>query len=159
MARGHGRSGQLLPIDPLARPVVCSPEHIRPRDRRHPVRLEPWSTAPDERAANEVLVADADGLRAVHLPVPAEEFASPRPRFDVVVGPVDGQGDRVDVVVSAHTPVRDFLLQADRLGPPAAADRKRRTLLPGERTRVRVGGCGPVDVQDVRAALFSVDVV
>jgi beta-mannosidase len=75
------------------------------------------------------------------------------------VEPVPGESDRVDVVVSAHTLVRDLLLQADRLGPRAAADQGLKTLLPGERTRIKVSGCGSVDVEDVRAALFSVDVM
>jgi beta-mannosidase len=62
-------------------------------------------------------------------------------------------------VVSAHTLVRDLLLQADRLGPAAVCDRGRQTLLPGERTRIRVRGCGTVTADDARAALFCVDPV
>jgi beta-mannosidase len=62
-------------------------------------------------------------------------------------------------VVSAHTLVRDLLLQPDRLGAAAACDRGPQTLLPGERTRIRVRGCGPVTADDVRAALFCVDPV
>ncbi|CAM5509968.1 beta-mannosidase [Streptomyces badius] len=60
-------------------------------------------------------------------------------------------------MVNAHTLVRDLLLQADRLGPDARADRGLTTLLPGERTRIRVDGCGSVTVDDVRAALFCAD--
>jgi beta-mannosidase len=62
-------------------------------------------------------------------------------------------------VVSAQTLVRDLLLQPDRLGPAAVCDRGRQTLLPGERTRIRVEGCGPVTVDAVKAALFCVDIV
>ncbi|MET9801788.1 glycoside hydrolase family 2 protein [Streptomyces sp. NPDC006368] len=119
----------------------------------------PEDLTPAERSAKEFLVADADGLRALHFPVPDKAFAYPRPRFDVAVEPVAGQGDRVDVVVTAQTLVRDLLLQADRLGPRAGADRGLQTLLPGERTRIRVSDCGPVDAEAVRSALFSVDVV
>jgi beta-mannosidase len=137
---------------------------------RSVVRLAvPEVLAPAERSAKEFLVADADadtgvdsgsgGLRALHFPVPDKDFAYPAPRYDIALEPVPGRRDRVDVVVSARTLVRDLLLQADRLGPAAACDGGPRTLLPGERTRFRVTGCGPVDPQDVRAALFCVDVV
>ncbi|MFG3497704.1 glycoside hydrolase family 2 protein [Streptomyces sp. NPDC047928] len=147
---------------------------------RSVVRLPvPPRLVPDERSGKEFLVADADadagaaggvdaggsagsgadGLRALHFPVPDRDFAHPRPKFGVTVERVAGREDTVDVVVTAQTLVRELLLQADRLGPRAAADQGLRTLLPGERTRIRVGGCGPVDVEDVRAALFCVDVV
>ncbi|MEU3413465.1 glycoside hydrolase family 2 protein [Streptomyces sp. NPDC006658] len=131
----------------------------------------PEHLVPDPRTASEFLVADAEepagpsgadggtGLRAVHFPVPDKDFAYPRPRYDVTLEPVSGQGDRVDVVVSAQTLVRDLLLQPDRLGPAAVCDRGRQTLLPGERTRIRVEGCGPVTADAVRAALFCVDIV
>ncbi|MDO0929360.1 glycoside hydrolase family 2 protein [Streptomyces sp. TG1A-8] len=126
---------------------------------RSVVRLPvPRDLAPDGRSAKEFLVADADGLRALHFPVPDKDFAYPRPAYDVGLEPVTGQGDRVDVVVSARTLVRDLLLQADRLGPAAVCDHGPQTLLPGERARIRVAGCGPVGVQDVRAALYCVDV-
>jgi beta-mannosidase len=127
---------------------------------RSVVRLPvPPVLAPAERSAKEFLVADADGLRALHFPALDKDFAYPRPRYDVAVEPVPGESDRVDVVVSAHTLVRDLFLQADRLGPRATADQGLKTLLPGERTRIKVSGCGSVDVEDVRAALFSVDVM
>ncbi|MER6803136.1 MULTISPECIES: glycoside hydrolase family 2 protein [Streptomyces] len=119
----------------------------------------PEELVPDARSAKEFLVADADGLRALHFPVPDKDFAYPRPRFDVTLEPVSGQGDRVDVVVSARTLVRDLLLQPDRLGQAVACDRGRQTLLPGERTRIRVHGCGTVTADDVRAALFCVEPV
>ncbi|MFF9240478.1 glycoside hydrolase family 2 protein [Streptomyces sp. NPDC014801] len=133
----------------------------------------PAAVTPDERSAKEFLVADAwesprphddegretaEALRALHFPVPDKEFAHPRPAYDVTVEPVPGQGDRVDVVVSARTLVRDLLLQPDRLGPAAVCDSGRRTLLPGERTRIRVSGCGSVTADAAKAALFCVDV-
>ncbi|MFV0127292.1 glycoside hydrolase family 2 protein [Streptomyces sp. HMX112] len=125
---------------------------------RSVVRLPvPAGLAPAERSPKEFLVADADGLRAVHLAVTDKEFAGPEPVYDVRLEPVPGRSDRVDVVVTAQTLVRDLLLQADRLGPEASADRGLRTLLPGEETRIRVSGCGAVDAAAVRAALFSVD--
>ena len=125
----------------------------------------PEKLLPDPRSAREFLVADAtapgedDGLRALHFPVPDKDFAYPRPRYDVTLEPVPGQGDRVDVVVSAHTLVRDLLLQPDRLGPAAACDRGPLTLLPGERARIRVRGCDTVTADAVTAALFCVEPV
>ncbi|MFI0084826.1 glycoside hydrolase family 2 protein [Streptomyces bobili] len=137
---------------------------------RSVVRLPvPHDLLPDGPSAKEFLVADihggadvhvgagADGLRAVHFPVADKDFAYPRPVYDVAVEPVTGQRDRVDVVVSARTLVRDLLLQTDRLGPAAVGDRGLLTLLPGEQVRIRVTGCATVDVEDVRAALYCVD--
>ncbi|MER7700423.1 glycoside hydrolase family 2 protein [Streptomyces sp. NPDC096095] len=125
---------------------------------RSVLRLEvDGGLAPAAHSPKEFLVADADGLRAVYFPVADKEFDYPRPRFDVRVEPAPGPGDRVDVVVTAQTLVRDLLLQADRLGPDARADRGLLTLLPGERARIRVSDCARADVDSVRAALFSVE--
>ncbi|MFF3389839.1 glycoside hydrolase family 2 protein [Streptomyces sp. NPDC002669] len=112
---------------------------------------------PRADTAEEFLVADADGLRALHFPVPDKDFSYVRPAFDIALEPVEGDGGKVDVVVNAHTLVRDLLLQADRLGPGARADRGLTTLLAGEQTRIRLDGCGGVTEDDVRAALFCVD--
>lgn len=117
----------------------------------------PAELVPAERTTKEFLVADADGLRATHFPVPDKEFAYARPAFDVAVEPVAGDSGKVDVVVNAHTLVRDLLLQADRFGPHATADRGLTTLLAGEQVRIRVDGCGRITTDDVRAALFCAD--
>ncbi|MFD8569039.1 glycoside hydrolase family 2 protein [Streptomyces sp. NPDC059639] len=125
---------------------------------REVVRLPvPPEAVPVDGSAKEYLVADADELRAVHFPVRDREFAYPRPRFDVAVERVDGSGDTLDVVVSAHTLVRDLLLQADRLSPHAHADRGLLTLLPGERTRIRLHGAPDAGTDAIRAALFCVE--
>ncbi|MEU0274799.1 glycoside hydrolase family 2 protein [Streptomyces sp. NPDC006307] len=118
----------------------------------------PEKLSPAPGSSQEFLVADADGLRALHFPVPDKEFAYPRARYDVRTEPVPGQSGAVDIVVTAHTLVRDLLLQADRLAPGAVADSGLLTLLPGEEARIRVTGCdGGVEAAAVRAALFSVD--
>ncbi|MBX9422389.1 glycoside hydrolase family 2 protein [Streptomyces lateritius] len=122
----------------------------------------PAGLVPASGSAKEFLVADADGLRAVHFPVPDKEFAYPAPEYDVRVEPVTG-GDAVAVVVTARTLVRDLLLQPDRLSPEARADRGLLTLLPGEEARITVTGW-PGAAADtaaaaetaVRNALFSV---
>lgn len=117
----------------------------------------PRDLAPAADSAKEFLVADADGLRSVFFAVPDRDFAYPRPRYEVAVAAVEGQGDKVDVVVTAQTLVRDLLLQADRLGPHVGADRGLVTLLPGERVRIRVSGRTDLDAAEARAALFCVD--
>ncbi|KES07830.1 beta-mannosidase [Streptomyces toyocaensis] len=132
----------------------------------------PGGLAPDARSAEEYLVADAwgsprpsgagsgGGLRAVHFPLADKDFAYPAPQYDVVVetpvGGGSGEGS-VEVVVTAHTLVRDLLLQADRLGPDAVCDSGLRTLLPGERARLRVRGAAETGANAVRAALFCVE--
>ncbi|MPY55921.1 glycoside hydrolase family 2 protein [Streptomyces spongiae] len=105
----------------------------------------------------EFLVADVDGLRALHFPVPDREFPYPRPEFDVGVEPVTGEVSTVDVVVTAHTLVRDLLLQPDRLAPDAVADTGLITLLAGERARIRVHGWPEPDAGQARSAFFCVE--
>ncbi|MER7170627.1 glycoside hydrolase family 2 protein [Streptomyces mesophilus] len=117
----------------------------------------PAEVQPAAGSAKEYLVADAEELRAVHLPVRDKEFDYPAPRFDIAVETVGGDPDTLDVVVSAQTLVRDLLLQADRLAPRATADRGLLTLLPGERTRIRVRGAAGVGANAIRAALFCVE--
>ncbi|AXK33569.1 glycoside hydrolase family 2 protein [Streptomyces armeniacus] len=133
----------------------------------------PAELVPDAGSGKEYLVADADadadagdaerGLRALHFPVRDREFAYPAPRFDVELA---RRGDAVEVTVTARTLLRDLLLQADRLGPEATADRGLLTLLPGERATIAVRGWDPGDAPDtdgapaveaVRAALFAVE--
>ncbi|MFF4174039.1 glycoside hydrolase family 2 protein [Streptomyces sp. NPDC001744] len=115
----------------------------------------PASLLPGPGSAKEFLVADADGRRAVHFPVPDKEFAYPAPAYDVRLEPRAG-GDAVDVVVTARSLVRDLLLQPDRLAPAARADRGLITLLPGDEARIAVTGWAGDDVAAVRRALFSV---
>lgn len=125
---------------------------------RSVVRLPvPAELVPDERSAKEFLVADADGLRATHFPVPDKEFAYAQPSYAVEVETVTGSEGKVDIVVDAHTLVRDLLLQVDRLSPSAAADRGLTTLLPGEQVRIRVDGCGQISAEDARSALYCAD--
>ncbi|MGW1778192.1 glycoside hydrolase family 2 protein [Streptomyces sp. NPDC002143] len=104
--------------------------------------------------AKEFLVADAgapphsgEGLRAVHFPVPDREIPYPWPEFEVTLAPGA-------VTVTAHTLVRDLLLQADRLDPGARADRGLVTLLPGERVTIGVEGWETPDAAAARAALY-----
>ncbi|MEU0128374.1 glycoside hydrolase family 2 protein [Streptomyces sp. NPDC006289] len=104
----------------------------------------------------EFLVADADGLRAVHFACPDREFAYPAASYDVSVTEDARDGTAV-VTVTAAGLVRDLLLQADRLAADARADGGRVTLLPGERATWRVTGWPRPDEEAARAALFCVD--
>ncbi|MEU9893903.1 glycoside hydrolase family 2 protein [Streptomyces phaeochromogenes] len=129
-------------------------------DVRVPRELEPVGP-------KEFLVADVDAdsagggdggegePRALYFPVPDREVPYPRPRFDVSVSP---GGDRV--TVTAHTLVRDLLLQADRLDPRASADRGLVTLLPGEQVTIGVRGwetLDDLDAETARSALYCVE--
>lgn len=100
--------------------------------------------------AKEFLVADADGLRALHFPAPDRDIPYPRPEFDVAVAPGS-------VTVTAHTLVRDLLLQADRLDPQARADRGLVTLLPGEQVTIGVSGWKTPDPDAARSALYCLE--
>ncbi|WP_432132446.1 glycoside hydrolase family 2 protein [Streptomyces tendae] len=118
----------------------------------------PADLVPAQGSVKEFLVADSEDLRSVHLPVTDREFAYPVPHYDVVVESSMGPGTgSVEVVVTAHTLVRDLLLQADRLGPDAVCDTGLRTLLPGEQLRLRVSGATDTGANAVRAALFCVE--
>ncbi|MFJ4500276.1 glycoside hydrolase family 2 protein [Streptomyces sp. NPDC088864] len=123
---------------------------------RSVVRLPVPAALVPAGSTTEFLVADAEGLRATWFPVPDKEFGYLEPSFDVTVEPARDGGGNVRVVVNAHTLVRDLLLQADRLGPGAAADRGLVTLLPGEQAVIGITGCGDVTADDVRSALFCV---
>ncbi|MFE1454058.1 glycoside hydrolase family 2 protein [Streptomyces sp. NPDC058735] len=98
----------------------------------------------------EFLVADLDGLRALHFPAPDREVPYPAPEFEVALAPGG-------ITVTARTLVRDLLLQADRLDPGARADRGLVTLLPGEEVTIGVRGWKTPDAEVARSALYCVE--
>ncbi|WP_329454327.1 glycosyl hydrolase 2 galactose-binding domain-containing protein [Streptomyces sp. NBC_01497] len=114
----------------------------------------PERFVPDRTSGREYLVADAQGLRALHVPVRDKEFAYPVPEYDVSVSPGEEAKDEVLVAIHAHTLLRDALLQADRIAPTATADRGLFTLLPGESLTVRVRGWAAPDAARAGKALF-----
>ena len=98
--------------------------------------------------------AGRTGCGPLYFPAPDREVPYPRPRFDVSVA----AGRRV--TVTAHTLVRDLLLQADRLEPAASADRGLVTLLPGRAGDHRGAGWETLDDLDAvtaRSALYCVE--
>ncbi|MFJ9928060.1 glycoside hydrolase family 2 protein [Streptomyces misionensis] len=118
----------------------------------------PADLVPDAASASEFLVADTGELRALYFPVTDKEFAYPVPKYDVTVASTPGAADgNVEVVVTAHTLVRDLLLQVDRLGPDAVCDTGLHTLLPGDELRLTVRGAVDTGANAVRAALFCVE--
>ncbi|GAA1685220.1 glycoside hydrolase family 2 protein [Nonomuraea maheshkhaliensis] len=120
------------------------------------VALLPLTVAEFKDASEELLVAEADGLRDVVLGRPDKDFAYPAPDLDLRLDP---SGDTLGVVITARAFVRDLLLQADRLAPGAVADRGLVTLLPGETVTITVTGLDArgSDEAEVRSALFSVN--
>ncbi|MEU3514853.1 glycoside hydrolase family 2 protein [Streptomyces sp. NPDC006654] len=132
-----------LDVDAAARTVV-----------RLPV---PLHLVPTDRSPEEYLVAEADGLRSFHFAAADRDLHHPRPRYDVQLRPVSGAGDKVDLVVTAHTLVRDLLVQADRLSPDASADRGLVTLLPGEQVRIRIDGAPRLTADRAREAIFCME--
>ena len=86
-------------------------------------------------AAHEVLVAELDGVRAVHTWVEDVELALEAAPFDVTVEAVD---DGYAVIVSARSLVKDLTLNVDRLDPSASVDAALVTLPAGAGARIVV---------------------
>ena len=105
-------------------------------------------------SSREFLVADGDGLRALHFAAADASFRYPKPELHVDVSPVDD--GVVTITVTTNTLLRDLLLQSDRLSPDARADRGLVTLLPGESVAYRVRGWVDVDPAALPAALHCV---
>ncbi|MEJ2287735.1 MAG: hypothetical protein P8Y02_03650 [Deinococcales bacterium] len=77
----------------------------------------------------ELLVAEADGLRALHFFARDKALRYPQPRLAVRV---EASSSGAYVTVRADTLVRDLTLLVDRLHPDATVDDALITLLPGE---------------------------
>ncbi|MFF0223264.1 glycoside hydrolase family 2 protein [Streptomyces sp. NPDC004629] len=102
----------------------------------------------------EFVVADADGLRALHFLVPDRQFDYPPAEVTIKI---TSGGNGARVTITAQTLVRDLLLQADRLHHEARADRGLVTLLPGEHVEINVSGWYGGDVEMLRRALRCVN--
>ncbi|MEW2516799.1 glycoside hydrolase family 2 protein [Actinacidiphila alni] len=102
----------------------------------------------------EFWVADGDGLRALRFAAADSAFAYPKADIRTELRVV---GDTAEVTVTAHTLVRDLLLQADLLDPGASTDRGPTTLLPGESVTYRVRGWARPAPETLPGALYCVN--
>ena len=111
--------------------TVLAREHVTAQATPRGVALiEPPGRIADPH--RQFWVADGDGLRALHFAATDAEFAYPKPDLRIELSTSNS------VTVTAHTFVRDLLLQADRLDPGAHTDRGLVTLLPGEQATFQV---------------------
>jgi beta-mannosidase len=106
----------------------------------------PADVAAPGNPAEELLVVEGDGCRALWFFAEDKDLAYPVAAFDTDVA-VDGS--TVEVTVTARSLLRDLVLQADRLDPSAEVDRALVTLLPGESATFRVTAAGPLSPDDL----------
>nr|WSX72576.1 glycoside hydrolase family 2 protein [Streptomyces sp. NBC_00899]WSX81355.1 glycoside hydrolase family 2 protein [Streptomyces sp. NBC_00899] len=115
----------------------------------------PAEVLPAAGSGKELLTVRVGDERAFWFPVRDKDFGYPEPSWDVDVA-VRPDG-RAAVTVTARTLLRDLLLQADRLGPEAGADRGLTTLLPGESVTITVSGWDRPSPDAAAAALSCVN--
>ncbi|MFG1808000.1 glycoside hydrolase family 2 protein [Streptomyces sp. NPDC049040] len=115
----------------------------------------PADVLPAAGSGKELLTVRVGDLRAFWFPVRDKDFGYPEPSWDVAVA-VHPDGT-AEVTVTARTLLRDLLLQADRLGPGATADRGLTTLLPGESVTITVRGWARPAPDAAAAALYCVN--
>jgi beta-mannosidase len=120
-----------------------------------------WLTLPAELAtpadpAGELVIADAEGLRALHFFAPDKDLRYPPPELstdlgeDAAAGAANG-AHRYRLVVHAHSLLRDLCVFPDRLHPDATVDGALVTLLPGESHTFTIASPAPL----TRAALSA----
>ncbi len=102
--------------------------------------------------ARELLVATVDQTRGLWFYAEDRDLEYPSPGYDVAV-----EGEQV--TITAHTLLRDVVLQVDRLAPDATVDDGMFTLLPGETRTVTVRGVDGLDAAAVRRVLWVVNAV
>jgi beta-mannosidase len=108
--------------------VSCPPGGVQ----RIPI---PDPVATTVRPDREVVVAELDGRRSVWWFAEDDALDLPTAEMSTKVLTRDGG---YDVEVHAHSLVRELCLFADRIDPTAEVDDQLMTLLPGERTVLRV---------------------
>lgn len=138
--------------DPWTTTVVQSRRHLDGRvlaevrhDAEVPARSVLTLPVPREiraarRRREEILLAEADGLRDVEFFVPRNALLVPSARHDVEIR---HDGSVCDVTVLARAFSLDTLVLADVVAPGARSDDGLVTLFPGERHTFRVTGVGP----------------
>ncbi|WP_329181870.1 glycoside hydrolase family 2 protein [Streptomyces sp. NBC_01477] len=115
----------------------------------------PPEVLPAAGSGKELLTVQAGDRRAFWFPVRDKDFDYPAPSWDIDVAV--RPGGAAEVTVTARTLLRDLLLQADRLGPAATADRGLTTLLPGESVTITVRGWDRPAPDAAAAALHCVN--
>lgn len=108
----------------------------------------PEGVATPGEAGAELVLAEADGVRAWWFFARDKDITYPQARYEVSVRPV-AHGTRV--TVTAATLLRDLALFPDRLDPAAEVDQALVTLLPGESTTFTVTGAGKLDAAALAA--------
>ncbi|WIM99120.1 glycoside hydrolase family 2 TIM barrel-domain containing protein [Actinoplanes oblitus] len=111
-------------------PVLASAEldiDVAPRSVAA-VPLDPALTTPGD-VTREVLVADADGLRATHLFAEDFDLAYDPAALTADISPVEGG---YSITVTATSFARDIAVLADKIDPAAQVDDMLVDLLPGE---------------------------
>jgi beta-mannosidase len=109
----------------------------------------PDDVAQAGRPAQELLVADTDGVRTVRFYVEDKDLAAPQPDYKASASRVD---DGYEVTVTATTLLRDVALFPDRLAPDAVVDDMLVTLLPGESATFAVRTAEVLDEDALLAA-------
>jgi beta-mannosidase len=117
-----------LPISAAARGVL-----------RVPI---PAAVAAPTVPAEELLVVEADGIRALWFYAEDRDIAYPAPAYHASVASEPGA---VSVTITARTLLRDLVLQVDRVDPSAIVDDAMITLLPGETATLRIRRSGQLD--------------
>lgn len=118
-------------------------------DAREVIRIDvPAELADAVDVARELLTVEALGARGLWWFAEPRDSALGMPSLSARVAQV-GEGT-FDVTITASALVRDLTLLVDRLDPDAFVDKGLITLLPGERTTVRISGVrGALDADAV----------
>ena len=113
---------------------------LEPRRGRQVVRL-PEAIRSIGEGVSELVVAGFDGHRAFWFSSKDRELDCPEPEFEITRE--DVSTNEIRYTVKARSLLRDLVLQADRLGADARADRGWMTLLPGDAASIVVTGVEP----------------
>jgi beta-mannosidase len=118
---------------------------VRPRASANVVSLAGAVGTPADRPS-ELIVADADELRAVWFFEHDKELAYPPPRF---AAHLSRDGAVLRLHVEAETLLRDIVLAVDRLDPDARVDEQLVTLLPGESRLFEITSAASLPLTDI----------
>lgn len=136
---GETHAAQLVAVRLEARATCAVPLHR--------AIAEPADPRAELLVVDEPDAAAAD-VRAHHFFAEDMELALPAGDFTGSLTAVEGG---YEVLIEAHSLLRDLTLHADRLDPEAVVDEQLVTLLPGERTRFRITTNAALDAAEVAA--------